>query len=151
MKKMTVKLDDKFYDCLFELLKNKPSTELEKDHKAKYGWSDDTYQKLLAMYQSLNEAGAIVYDENASEVSNRLHMFWTKENLSDKLPEDLALRICNKVGLQFNGIERKKNGKGEFPWEIFCLVTNTPSQLQREQFNLMIDGYFFYKDLHPQV
>lgn len=49
--------DPRITECLGELGKKVPSPELEAEHKAKYGFSDETYQKILSFYQSMIDLG----------------------------------------------------------------------------------------------
>lgn len=146
MKSLTLQLQDSVNECLLDLLDKNPSTELETDHKNKYGWSDDTYQKILALRQSISDIGAVVSGDVRPNGNGKLvtKMVCFNTRTTKEANEILLLKMCNYVGVRFSHCELVHRGAkftNDFPYEVTAFFLDAITPVQQHDLTLMIKGH----------
>jgi hypothetical protein len=146
MKSLTLQLQDSVNECLLDLIDKNPSTELEAEHKAKYGWSDDTYQKILALRQSISDIGAAISDAARPAANGKTvtRMVCYNTKTTKEANELLLLKMCNWVGIRLSHCELVHRGakyNNDFPYEVTAFFLDGITPAQQRDLTLLIKGH----------
>ena len=144
MKSLTLRMPDDVTDCVLDCLQGQPSTELEGVHKSQYGWSDETYQKILALRNSITDIGAIVSgDSHAKQAGAVTRMkVWNSKTDEQPASEIIMLKLCNYAGVRFQQLQfSKTNNDITYPFEVFAVFRDAITDAQQRDLTLMTYGF----------
>ena len=145
MKNITLRIQESVGDCFLDLLDKQPSSELETTHKLKYNWSDETYQKILALRQAVNDIGAVISGgtkENGQPV-RKMSLWLVSDDRGSGVSkrELIVLKMCNNIGIRFDRLEYAPYPSKEYPFQIIVHFKDNLTKDQQEKLNLLVEGY----------